>query len=258
MGNLEARKIRLRQALALLAHTGILVSTVAFVMVPLGMILQGGIVAPARPGGFAQGFTALAKLVESSMLVSLLPAVIATALAMTASACGVFVEWFRRFYVLWIAVMLFTNPVFLVLGFSTLLVRLHPVVAVVMATVYIILPLGGLIIQSAFEHFPTGQIHAARSLGASALTVTHSHLLPSVLPQALLACFLMTIYSLGFYLLPTFVGLGDVVTLGTSINTMASRLGDWQAAQQLACVTLGLQLFLVLSWCLLVSTTRKA
>lgn len=253
---METRQVGERISFSL-AHLGILASTIVFVLIPLAMTLQGGLLSPPRPGGFGQGFDTLARLISSSVLVSLLPAIIATVLSVSASACGLFVGWFRKFHVLWITVMLFTNPVFLVLGFSTLLVRLDSATSVVLATAYVVLPLGGLIMQSAFDHFPKGQIQAARALGAPAFTVIFSHLLPAVFPQALLACFLMSVYALGFYLLPTFVGFGEVVTLGTAINAMANRVGDWQASQQLACITLGLQIVLVGLWRLVVFATRS-
>lgn len=229
-------------------HAGLAMATVAFVLVPFGLTLQGGIYSAPRPGGFSQGFSGLAQLAFMSAGISITSAFIATTAAVIASSLGLSSNVFHRFYRVWVTTMLFTNPVFLVMGFSTLFAHTNRHVAVILATAYTILPLGAVIIQSGFDQFPRGQILAARSLGAKDITVLLSHIIPAVKGQIMLACFLMSIYALGFYLLPAFVGLGKIVTLGTTINTAANSIGDWQAAQQLACVMVTLELFLLLIW----------
>ncbi len=244
---MEAKKIRYIIGVAF-CHAGLAIATVAFVLVPFGLTLQGGICTLPRPGGFGQGFLGLAHLAGISAGVSIAAAFIATSVAGLASSFGLSDSLFHRFYRVWVITMLFTNPVFLVLGFSTLLAHASPFIAVILATAYTILPLGALIIQSGFDQLPHSQILAARSLGAKPITVLLSNVFPAVKGQVVLACFLMSIYALGFYLLPTFVGFGRVVTLGTAINTIANSLGDWQAAQQLACVMVALELFLLLIW----------
>jgi len=229
-------------------HAGLAMATVVLVLMPFGLTLHGGIFSASRPGGFGHGFSGLAQLAFMSVGISITASFIATSVAVMASSLGLSGNVFNRFYRVWVTTMLFTNPVFLVMGFSTLFAHTNPYVAVVIATTYIILPLGAVIIQSGFDQFPRIQILAARSLGAKHITVLLSHIIPAVKGQIMLACFLMSIYALGFYLLPAYVGLGKIVTLGTAINTVANSVGDWQAAQQLACVMITLELFLLLIW----------
>lgn len=247
MGSMAKPKIKYFIEVAF-CHAGLAMATVVFVLVPFGLTLQGGICSAPRPGGFGQGFSSLAQLAFMSAGISITAAFIATSVAVVASSLGLSGNIFCRFYRVWVITMLFTNPVFLVLGFSTLFAHVNSSFSVILATGYTILPLGALIIQSGFDQFPRGQILSARSLGAKHITVLLTHIIPAVKGQIVLACFLMSIYALGFYLLPAFVGFGRIVTLGTAINTAANSIGDWQAAQQLACVMVTLELFLLLIW----------
>jgi ABC-type spermidine/putrescine transport system permease subunit I len=232
----------------MLSHIGLTVATVVFVLLPLWLTLIGGVSTPPRPGGFSQGGSVLLALVSTSLKTSLGAASISTSVALLASALTLFSKTFSLLYRLWLTVMLFTNPIFLVLGFSSLLWDVGPLLAVTSATAYVVLPLGGLIIQSGVDQIPSVQIKAARSLGALPIVVLREHVLPAVRGQLELAWFLMSIYGLGFYLLPTFVGFGRIVTLGTAINTVTNRVGDWAAAQQLACVLIGLQIAILVVW----------
>lgn len=70
-------------------------------------------------------------------------------------------------------------------------------------------------------------------------------MLPSAYRSLIAAIGLGSVYALGFYLLPSFVGQGHISTLGTAIDRVANQVGDWVAACQLAVVALGAQLLVL-------------
>lgn len=219
-----------------------------FVVLPASLTVLGGLLSDPRPSGFGQNIDVLGQLILTSLITSAIPAAAALLITLIASSLALGSRKYRLVYRGWLVIMLFTNPIFLVLGFSSILTHITPIFAVIIATTYIVLPLGGLIIQSSFDQYSLIELYAARSLGAKLSVIIFSNILPQIRGQIGLAMLLMTIYALGFYLLPTYVGFGWVVTLGTGINTTANRLGDWSAAQQLSCVMLLLQFLLMLIW----------
>ena len=232
-------------------HSGIAMVVLFFVILPICLTLISSVLSNPRPSGFGQDPNALLQLAATSLGVSLTASAIALLLAVTASSMTLGSIVFHSAYRIWLIVMLFTNPIFLVLGFSTLLSHTTPIIAVITATSYVVLPLGGLIVQSGFNQYPYSELYAARALGAGIPTIVFSNILPRVQGQIQLALLLMTVYAIGFFLLPTYVGFGWVVTLGTAINTAANRVGDWEAAQQLATITLLVQCILIGIWWLI-------
>jgi ABC-type spermidine/putrescine transport system permease subunit I len=169
---------------------------------------------------------------------------------MLASVLGVFHARFSKLYRGWLLVMLFTNPVFLVFGFSVLLARTRPIPAVLTASAYILMPFCGQILQAAVDEFDFAQARAARSLGASPVFVVFHHILPFVRQQILASLLLSALYAFGFFLTPVFVGLGRVVTLGTVIYGVTNAVGDWTGACQLCIVAIGAQIVLTALWLL--------
>jgi len=236
------------RASIILTRVALLAAALVFVASPICITLLGAFSVPASPGGFGLGLPAFTDLVSNTVLISVSGAAGGLALALVASALGLASPGFRRFYRAWLAAMLLTNPVFLVLGLSTLLAEMSPFPAVILATTLVVAPLGGLIIEAAVAEFPSSQIDAARSLGSDMAGVLARHVLPSVAGQVQLAALLMSIYAMGFYLLPSYVGLGRTPTLATAITSLVARLGDWPAAQQIAVVLIGLELVLLAFW----------
>ena len=161
---------------------------------------------------------------------------------------SVFHARFSRFDRGWLLIMLFTNPVFLVFGFSILLAQAPPLPAVLLASAYILMPFCGLILQAAADEFDLAQARAARALGASPAYIVFHHILPFTRQQILASVLLSALYALGFFLTPAFVGLGRVVTLGTVIYGVANSVGDWTGACQLCIVAIGAQALLTMLW----------
>lgn len=225
----------------------IVVAAGLYFILPLTLIVRQA-AEGIKPGGFGQGLGSLSRLSTESALLAVIPAVLATSLASMCSLLGKFAPSFRSFYRQWLLVLLFTNPVFLVFGFTVLLAPLPPILSVGIATVYVLLPLVGMVVQSAVDDFPQQQIMMARGLGSSVIGAVTRHILPGIGAKLMVAGLLGSIYALGFYLLPAFVGLGRVTTLGTTIDHAANRLGDWSAACQLCLVALLTQGILFLVW----------
>jgi len=222
------------------------VAAIAYLGLPLALLIKGSF--GASEGGFQRGGAVLTVLTMRSVALAVISASVATAVCTTASLLGVFHARFSAFYRGWLLVMLFTNPVFLVFGFSVLLADVSPLIAVLLASAYILMPLCGLILQAAVDEFDFAQARAARSLGASPVFVVFQHILPFARQQILASVLLSALYALGFFLIPAFVGLGHVVTLGTVIYGVANALGDWTAACQLCIVAIGAQVALVSLW----------
>jgi ABC-type spermidine/putrescine transport system permease subunit I len=232
------------------------VSAMAFVIAPVALTVVGAFGGRAEPGGFGLPVSALLRLTANTLLMSVGGALTGLIVATTASAWAMFNPPFRRFYTAWLLAMLFTNPVFMVLGLSTLFAGLPPLLATATATAVIVLPLGGLIVQSAFDEFPELQVAAARGLGASRLFVLRRHILPFASPQLSVAGLLMTIYAMGFYLLPAYVGLGRTPTLATAMNTLIAQQGAWPAADQMAIVLMGIEALILAAWVVVSRTGR--
>ena len=178
----------------------------------------------------------------------MIPAIAAACLCASASLLGAFHPRFCGFYRGWLLVMLFTNPVFLVFGFSILLATTPALFAVLLGTTYILIPFCGQIVQAAVDEFDFTQARAARSLGATPAFIAFRHILPFTRHEVLASVLLGALYALGFFLIPAFVGLGRIVTLGTVIYGVANTVGDWTAACQLCIVAIGAQIVLVLLW----------
>jgi ABC-type spermidine/putrescine transport system permease subunit I len=225
----------------------VVIATGFYFLLPLVLVLSKAATV-ARPGGFGRGFASLFDLSIKSILLAVVPSIGAVSIAALCSFTARFNHSFHRFYQSWLVIILFTNPVFLVFGFSVLLASVTPSVAVVIAGGYILLPLVGLVVQAAVDDFPQQQVMIARALGTSAAGVVFRHLLPGIRSRLLLVILLGTVYALGFYLVPAFVGMGRVVTLGTAIDHAANRLGDWVTASQLCVVALVVQSALLLIW----------
>lgn len=227
----------------------VLIAALVFFALPLILITVNAASGNA-PTGFARGFEGLAAISLQSILVAAIPALIAASFACLCSCMGSFSHRFRAIYRGWLLLLLFTNPVFFVFGFSVLFSNFPPLLAVGTATAYILLPFLGLLIQAAVDDFPADNIRAARSLGSSAIGVAWRHILPGIRGKLSVAIVLGAVYAMGFYLLPSFVGLGRVTTIGTTIDHAANRLGDWNAASQLCLVALAAQIVIVIAWLL--------
>ncbi len=244
MGEMAKRSL-IRDATAeWLAISGVLAAIAFFLILPIGVVVAESLT-EVRPGGFGRGVESLGLIAGRSLWLALVPSMITTVLCTICSGISLFSPQFRSFYRIWLLVVLFTNPVFLVFGFAVLLVDLPPELGVIFATGYVLLPLIGLIVQAAFEEFPVPLILTARFFGASPTAVVVGHVLPSAFRSLIAATGLGSVYALGFYLLPSFVGQGHVSTLGSAIDRVANQVGDWVAACQLAVVALGTQLVLL-------------
>ena len=241
-----------------LVATGLILATVLYLWVPI-LLIGWGATHGMSNAGFGRGAASLAVLSLFSVLLALASSVVASGVCLTASLLGCFFPDFAVFYNKWLFVMLFTNPVFLVFGFSILLANIEPRLAVVLSSAYILMPFCGITVQAAVAGFDPAQIRAASSLGASQLYIAVRHILPAVQRQVLAAVLLGAFYAVGFYMVPSFVGLGRVVTLGTVIHTMANNVGDWTAASQLCCIAVLAQGALLLLWAVTIRlTVRKA
>ena len=234
----------------------ILLGLAGAVGVPL-LLLADGALAPQRPGGLGRPVSEILALVLRSGWLALGPAVLASALAFLAGVLAVFTPWFRRCYRAALRALLFTNPVFLVIGAGVLLTALSPSLAVVLTSTYLLLPVVGTIVLAAAERHPAEVLRAARSLGASPACIARTHLLPYLVPQLLLSTLLGFALALGFYLLPVLVGLGRVVTLGSAIDSAANRVGDGAAACQLGLLSLALTGVILLAGVLLLHALRR-
>lgn len=243
MGEVEEREMRQR-GLGGLSMTGTFLAVALYLVTPLGLLL-GQAIGPSRPAGFGRGAESLSLLGTRSILLSVVPAMMVSLFCTLCSLSSRFSPRFLQFYRTWLLVLLFTNPLFLVFGFTVLLANWNPNIATMIATCYILLPLPGLIIQAEAEELPLEQIAMARALGSRPTGVAIRHILPSIRGAILLATLLGAIYALGFYLVPSFVGMGQVATLGTAIDHAANQIGDWKAACQLSLVTLAVQMLVV-------------
>lgn len=237
---------------ALYIATGgfVLAGTIA----PFTSLVVDGLFSTARPSGFGQDGTTLLVLARRSLLLAVIPATLAMLLAIAASCLTCLHPPFRTFYRRWVYTLLFTNPVFLVLGMTVLLNRLPPELAVTLASWLVLMPLVALPIQAAVEQAPVPELQAARALGARSTDLVRLHLIPAIGNTAISALGLATVFALGFYLLPSFVGYGQTPTLGVAIDTAVNRLGDNEAAAQLGILLLGLELFLSAGLLILVAT----
>jgi len=217
-----------------------------YLILPLALVVEGSF--GSSEAGFHRGGSTLTLLALESICLALLPALLATGLSTIASLLGVFHPRFSKNYRKWLLVMLFTNPVFIVFGLSILLARTPPHIAVVLASSYVLMPFCGQIMQAGIGEFDLAQVRAARSLGATPLFIAVRHILPFVRQQVIASVLLSAIYAFGFFLIPTYVGLGRTITLATVIYTLTNTIGDWTAACQLCVVAIATQFVLVLLW----------
>lgn len=232
---------RARLTVLYLATGGlVLAGTIA----PFTSLVVDGLTSPARPSGFGQDGAILLVLARRSLFLAITPAMLATLMAIAASSLASLHAPFRTFYRHWCYTVLFTNPVFLVLGMTVLLNRLPSELAVTLASWLVIMPIVALPIQAAVDQAPATELLAARSLGASSSELVRLHLIPAIGGTAIGAFGLATVFALGFYLLPTFVGYGHTPTLGSAINSAVNRLGDNKAAAQLGILLVGLEVCL--------------
>lgn len=224
---------------------------------PFATIIVDGLFAPARPSGFGQDSMTLFMLARRSLLLSIIPAALATLLGIAASCIASLHLTFRTFYRRWIYTVLFTNPVFMVLGMTVLLNRMPPEFAVTLASWLVLMPLVALPIQAAAEQAPANEMLAARALGAGTVELVRLHLIPAIGNTAIGALGLGTVFALGFYLLPSFVGYGQTPTLGVAIDTAVNRLGDNGAAAQLGILLVSLEICISVSLLTLVAIRMK-
>lgn len=213
-------------------------------IVPFFSLVIDGLSSPPRPSGFAQDSGTLIALAQRSLLLAVTPAMLATLTAITASCLASLYAPFRTFYRRWCYTVLFTNPVFLVLGMTVLVNSFPSEIAVTLASWLVIMPIVALPIQAAVDQTPATELLAAQSLGASSSDLVRLHLIPAIGSTAIGSFGLATVFALGFYLLPTFVGYGHTPTLGSAINAAINRLGDNKAADQLGIVLVCLELLL--------------
>jgi ABC-type spermidine/putrescine transport system permease subunit I len=211
---------------------------------PLALVLAQGL-APASPLGFGQQPLTLLHIAKTSLVTAVIPAIVAATMAVGASCLGVFSAVFQRVYRIWIFALLFTNPVFLVLGLAVLSADLPARIAVISVTALVLMPVVALPIQAAADQVRRSELDAARALGSRASNLLWRHLLPSLWSSVIVAAILGAVFALGFYLLPTFVGYGRVSTLGSLIYSVLNRLGDFVGAAQLAIILLVLEFLLI-------------
>jgi ABC-type spermidine/putrescine transport system permease subunit II len=204
---------------------------------PFVLLVQAS-AAPSAVGGFGRGVSDLTILALRSVVIATASSAVAVAVATACSVGGFFAPRFGGWYRIWVRTLLFVNPVFFVFGFAVLLAGWRPLEAATTASAYILLPLSGLVIQARADQYPRDQFLAARSLGETHSGFIVRHLVPYLLPQVFLALTLSCVYALGFYLVPSFVGLGRVAVAAVAIDRAANSVGDWAAASQLCVVTM--------------------
>lgn len=229
------------------AYLPLVVAVLVYLLLPLVLVLTEAW-AEARPGGFGRGAGELIRLGGVSLFYAMAPALVASALCTAASLFGLFHRTWRSCYGGWLFLLLFTNPVFLVFGFSVILARWPSSWAVLAATTYVLVPLTGLVIGAGVDKYPQAEIHAARSLGASPVYIATRHVLPRVAASIRASIVLATLYAVGFYIVPALVGIGRVSTLGVAIDKTANAVGDRAAACQLCVIAMALQAVVLLLW----------
>lgn len=212
---------------------------VALIAGPL-FIISAGLTSDWSLLGFGRGWDGLRVLVVRSGLLAFGSAAVASVSAAVCAGTSVldsaFAASFRR-----VALMLvMSNPLFMVLSMSTILVPLNASVAVFLVTAVVVFPLAAVVMLGFLRAIDMNEIVAAESLGATGRQLVKYNLVPG-LKIGVVACVgLTSLYAVGFFLLPTLVGLGRVVTLGSGIHHAVSRVGDWAGASQLAALLSGL------------------
>lgn len=229
------------------------------IALPAALLADGAIHGGPPLGPAGQSMASIGRLVETTIVTAVPAALTSVTIALTCSLLGCFTPWFRRFYTRWLVALLLTNPILLVFGFSVFLDGLPPVVAVILAGAYILLPPAGLVVESGARVISASTLDAARSLGASPWGVVIHHLLPATQPTVAGAIVLSGINSLGFFLTPRYVGLGRVDTLATVVVDIGLRMGDWSAACQWSILLqmLGIVLMLI-TWAIHVLMSRRS
>ena len=139
------------------------------------------------------------------------------------------------------------NQVLLALGLTSEKLQLMLTrFGTVTAMTHIQLPFTILPILSVMKTIPAGQLRAARSLGAPALSAFWRVYAPQTLPGVAAGCLMTFILSLGYYITPALVGGPRDQMISNFIATYINRDLNWGMAAALACLLLVMTLSIYL------------
>ena len=231
MGAVEEPAL-IRRPWALIAALPSLAAMAVCVVFPLGTMFVTAM-SVGSPGGFARGGPDLALLMARSVVLAAASAALATSTGVVCSIAAFQEPRFRRLYRRWVWTLLFVNPVFMTFGFMVVLRGLGPVLATVIATSYIIFPLCAVPLDARISQYPAEQYAMARSLGDSYTGFVVRQLAPYVMAHVIGVFAVAAVYAVGFYLVPTYVGLGRIAVVGVAIDRAQNVTGDSTAAAQL-------------------------
>lgn len=227
---------RLAAALPVVSSVGLILTLGGLAVGPIWLVV-GGVISKATSVGLGRGFSNLLELCTASTELAVFPTGLS---AMLAAICIVGTTsggTLQRTYQKLVLLMVFVNPIFYVFGFQVLLSSVKPALAVSATNGFITFPLASLVLMK-LANSPEEELESARTLGANEDYIAIAHVGLKLVRPFLRAWLISGIYALGFFLVPTYVGLGRVVTLSTTIHNVATRLGDWNSIGQLGGVTL--------------------
>ncbi len=149
------------------------------------------------------------------------------------------------------------NQALLALGLTTEKLQLMLTrFGTVTAMTHIQLPFTILPILSVMRTIPEGQMRAARSLGAPAISAFWRVYAPQTLPGVAAGCLMTFILSLGYYITPALVGGPRDQMISNFIATYINRDLNWGMAAALACLLLVMTLSIYLLFLRLVGAER--
>ncbi len=120
--------------------------------------------------------------------------------------------------------------------------------AVLVGMTHILLPFMVLPIYSALRSLPADLPNAAANLGAGAVRIFLTVVLPLSLPGVFAGCLLVFVMSLGFYITPALLGGPRTLMIATLIGQQATELLNWPFAGAISCVLLVLSVGLTVAF----------
>ncbi len=118
--------------------------------------------------------------------------------------------------------------------------------AVIVAMVYLFVPLMILTLVGVLENIPEDVIDAAASLGATPLGVFHQVIFPLAVPGLIVGAVLVFTGSFTAYATPQLVGGERVMVMGTFLHQQAMVAFDWDSASTIAAIMVVVTLAVVL------------
>lgn len=117
--------------------------------------------------------------------------------------------------------------------------------AVILISVYVLLPYAILPLYSTIEKFNFGLIDAARDLGANKYQALYKVFLPGIKSGIITAFVLTFIPSIGSYAVPEVVGGTDGIMIGNIIANKMFVLRDWPSAAAMATIFIVITMIIV-------------